>query len=687
MSKKSTSPKSSLKQKVQEPQAQTTAIPTPQENIKNNIHENSLWKKLFFASLIFMLGCLWISGYDSGYCSDEMDMNIYGKANIAYYASGMKDTTFMNPSHNDGVILPPMLRYYGSAFEYIASPLCYLLGDTYEYNTRHALNQFFAVLGLLFMGLLAKKLHSYQAAMLSIWLCFLTPIFNGLAIFDTKDIPFLSAYIASIYFTIVFIEYLNQLKWYHYTGLIFSLWFLFSTRIGGLLVLGFMALYALLFYFKNHKTQQNLFKQLCIKLGLAVVVAFVFTIILWPYVLENPSQNLIKSINVVKEFPQKIVFAFEGEFIDSLQLPKHYIPKMMWITIPIIIQIFLGLGLLALIYNFRKIKFQSAHIILLLAGFVPLVIAITSQMPLYNSWRHLLFVYPPLVVTASVGFMALYQQMVPGKFQVLWLPLLWLGAFKPIQYWINNNTYQYTYYNSNAGNAEKAYLNYETDYWQISVKAAIDWLMKNEAVLNSNDSINISTNAYTFSNYYTKKRYPNAKVKWVALGEKSRYANKGTYSIFNSLFLEPTYLEYCYPSPFSIKNILINGMPCTYLGKDTAQYIYHAFEAFNANNVPLADSLFQEYSKQIHFTVGNKNLIPVYGAIAYSRYVTGHWQEAEQIAQKVVALYPQEYFGYLTLGAVNLNKKNYVEAKQNFLNALSLRPGDAFAMEYLKQIP
>ena len=74
-----------------------------EETLPKSNNEN-LFRKIFFGSLVLMLGILWISGYDSGFGSDEMDMNIYGKANIAYYTSGFKDTTFLHPDHKDGVV-------------------------------------------------------------------------------------------------------------------------------------------------------------------------------------------------------------------------------------------------------------------------------------------------------------------------------------------------------------------------------------------------------------------------------------------------------------------------------------------------------------------------------------------------------------------------------------------------------
>ena len=382
--------------------------------------ENNWFRKIFFGSLLLMLGILWISGYDSGFGSDEMDMNIYGKANISYYTSGFKDTTFLHPDHKDGVVLPATLPYYGSGFEYFATGLTSILHDEYEYNTRHALNQFIAILGLLFTGLIAAKIKDYKAAIISIWLIFLTPIFSGLAIFDTKDIPFLSAYIASVYYSILFFKQLPKPSSKTLIGLAFSLWFLLSIRIGGILMIGFIGFYALLEFRKNKEAQQSLKIWLPRLLG-TIVLAFIFMVLLWPFVLQNPSENIVKTLNVVKDFPQKILVAFDGEYIDSLTLPKNYLPKMMSISIPLAISIALIIGLFAALFFWKKNSFKNEMLLLLLSGLAPAVYAVYSGMPLYNSWRHLLFIYPSIVLFCAIGF-SFFLQNIGQTYSSNWGP-------------------------------------------------------------------------------------------------------------------------------------------------------------------------------------------------------------------------------------------------------------------------
>lgn len=663
----------------------TTTVETKIEPIIP-MPENIWFQKIFFGSLILMLGILWISGYDSGFGSDEMDMNIYGKANIAYYTSGFKDTTFLHPDHKDGVVLPATLPYYGSGFEYFATGLTSILHDEYEYNTRHALNQLIAILGLLFTGLIAAKIKDYKAAILSIWLLFLTPIFSGLAIFDTKDIPFLSAYIASVYFAIIFFKQLPKPSLKTLIGLAFSLWFLLSIRIGGVLMIGFIGLYASLEFWRNKEAQQSLRTWLPSLLG-CIIVAFIFMILLWPFVLQNPSENIVKTLNVVKDFPQKILVAFDGEYIDSLTLPKNYLPKMMSVSIPIAISIALIIGLIFSMVYWKKNTYKNEMILLLLSGMIPAIYAVYSGMPLYNSWRHLLFIYPSIVLFCTIGFSYFLHYLSKPILQIGILALLLIGMAKPIIWSIQNSPYQYTYYNELSGGYDRAYYDFDTDYWQITTKEAIDWLMKNEKIESLKDTQIIATNAFTFSNYYFKKRYPKAKVKCEMLGEKSSFGAQGTYRIFNNLFLEPQYLENCFPSPYSIHTIDIGGMPTTYVAKDTSNFTYKAYLAFQSANFKAADSLYNLYLAQIKYDGGAKNLTPLMGIIAYTKFATNQFDDALQLSQKALVPYPSDYMTNLTLGAVFIAAKEYKKAMYYLQIAQSIKPNEDAPQAYMNVIP
>jgi hypothetical protein len=54
--------------------------------------------------------------------------------------------------------------------------------------------------------------------------------------------------------------------------------------------------------------------------------------------------------------------------------------------------------------------------------------------------------------------------------------------------------YQYTYFSPLLGGLKKAYGNFETDYWMLSVKEAASWLKQHEKIDRDNKSHTVATN-------------------------------------------------------------------------------------------------------------------------------------------------------------------------------------------------
>lgn len=647
-----------------------------------------MFKKIFFASLAIMLGIIWIAGYDSGVGSDEMDMNVYGKANIAYYTSGFKDTTFMNPVHLDGTKIPVVIPNYGSGFDYLAIGLNKLLGksDGYEYTSRHMLNQLIAIIALLFIGLIAKRIKDYRASIVAIWLTFLTPIFFGLAIFNTKDIPFLAGYIATLYFIIRFLEELPNPSWKTTIGLGLALWFELSIRIGGVLLIAYLGLFGLIYLFKNKNILPEA-KNWGLKLVAAIGGSLILTILCWPFVLRSPVENLFKAINVVKAFPQRIPITFEGESISSTNLPASYLTKCFMVSVPVIIIIALLVSIAYLLFNWKKVEKRQTHILILFSGIFPLIYAIYTQMPVYNSWRHLLFIYPSLMVITGAGIIALIDRLYKPAYQWTVVALLAIGLIKPVKWCMENNPYEYTYFNEIAGGFQKAYYEYDTDYWQITVKESIDWLMTHESVLNSKDTIQIATNAYTFPNYYVWKRYPNAKVRFNIMGVKSNFAFDWNYGIFNNLFLDPNFLENNFPSPLSKHIVEIDHMPVTSVVVDNNRWDNKGFMAFNRNDYKLADSLFTLYLNQIHFNPNSpKGVTQLFGMIAFAKDATNQPAVAKPLAQAALNLAPDDFIANVAMGIACIQTNDVGNAQKYLTIADQIKPGEPMVRQYLSLI-
>ncbi len=559
-------------------------------------------KKTFFFSLLAMLIIIWCSGFNVGFHNDELDMNNYGRANYAYYTSGCKDTSCLGTSPA-GVMSP--IRYYGWGFDMLAVGINKITGidkGPYEINSRHMLNQLFGVLCIAFAGLIAARIRGWKAGILASWLIFLSPSFIGHAYFNTKDIPFAAGYIASVYFIIRFLDELPRPTWKTTICLMLSFYFTTNMRIGGLLLLLYLMVFTGIYLLVNKSVRDAVLiniKSVALKYFFVCAGGVTLLILTWPFLLMDPVHHLVEAVDVVKKFPVKNFITFERDVINSLELPPNYIPKLLLITTPVLVWLLTVVAVFFLVARARSFDWKVVLLVIVSSVF-PIVYGIVTEVAAYGGWRHFLFVYPGICIIAAIGLAEAMNSLRKPALQLALGAVCLVGLYGPVSFSIRNNPYLYCYFNEIAGGFKKAYYNYDTDYWMISDKESIDWLMKHEHIAQSKDTVVIATNMDYFLRYYIPKQYPGAKVKVVTSGVIGRNAFYWKYGLFNTLFMKPGYLEECYPLGSTIHTIDIEGMPVTSILKDTARLDYHAIHAIDLAKYALADSLFTAHISTTH---------------------------------------------------------------------------------------
>ena len=107
----------------------------------------------------------------------------------------------------------------------------------------------------------------------------------------------------------------------------------------------------------------------------------------------------------------------------------------------------------------------------------PLAAGIIMKVKVYNSWRHLFFIYGPMVLIATYGASMLFQKLKRGrKFAAALLCGVILIQVIGI---IQNHPNQYAYYNFLAGRHLENTM--ELDYWRLSTKRALEDLFDIES--------------------------------------------------------------------------------------------------------------------------------------------------------------------------------------------------------------
>jgi hypothetical protein len=98
---------------------------------------------------------------------------------------------------------------------------------------------------------------------------------------------------------------------------------------------------------------------------------------------------------------------------------------------------------------------------------------------LYNGWRQMFFIYPPLVLIGVYGLVSFYQWVkekthASAIIQGLMALVLAAGLAEPVAFMVRNHPYENMYFNPLAGDPGTLRHRFELDYWGLSFKQAVD---------------------------------------------------------------------------------------------------------------------------------------------------------------------------------------------------------------------
>ncbi len=365
------------------------------------------WFWAFVAVAIAAFVALSVMSQDAGNSGDEDGFQIpQGRNVVNYFATGGEDTTCMTFQN---------LKYYGSSPDVIAE----FVNRSFEvdniHQTRHLFNAWMGWLAILFSGLIAWVIGGWRAGVFTMLLLFFSPRFLGHSLNNPKDIPFAAACIGAIYYMIRFFQQFPKVKITTLVLMILCIAFSISVRVGGLILYGYLGLFAIIFLILKMKERKNSLENSSLLAvfdwkewgrmlvyGLMIVLAsFFMGILLWPYALQAPIAHTWASYTEMSAFSISLRQVFGGDFLWSDVLPWYYTPKFILMTIPLSVMV----GFLLFLFTFWKDRRNGfLYFVLLFAFIFPIFWIIYTNANVYGGWRHALFTYPPLVILAGLGF-------------------------------------------------------------------------------------------------------------------------------------------------------------------------------------------------------------------------------------------------------------------------------------------
>jgi hypothetical protein len=345
---------------------------------------------------------------------------------------------------------------------------------------RHICTFAFFLIGAFCGYLLMLRMYKRQwIAILGLFMLLLHPRIFAHAFFNSKDVPFLAAFLIALY--AICIALLGG-RTYQYVLAGAACGFAAGIRVlGGLLVALVMIL--LIAQLIHDKDGRKLHRQrLLLFLGFSLLTLYAT----WPSLWYHPIDNLrgaLRNMSQFSRFDTNVLF--RGEMIYCSKLPWYYVPYWIGISTPVL---WLMIGISGIGPSLYRLSRRPATILLdpfrqmlaicVAACLLPLISVAVLHSIVYDDWRHLYFTYPPFVV---VGLYSIAQLE-----KIRWARVSVIGACFAqvgfvVAFLVKAHPFQQVYFNALVPHKPE-YLrqHFDMEYWGASYKQGFAYLLAHD---------------------------------------------------------------------------------------------------------------------------------------------------------------------------------------------------------------
>jgi hypothetical protein len=337
--------------------------------------------------------------------------------------------------------------------------------------------------------LIGKKIFKdWKIGLLGAFFLIISPRIFGYSFYNPKDIPFLSAYIISIYTLLLFVDKKNLFTAFMHgvaTAVVCSI------RTPGLIIVPVTIFFYFFDLFFSKESWKNYLKAVGLLSSFLIVSA---GLIYWfnPILYSNPIGNFIYTFQVMKDYPWHGYQIYLSKGIGGSP-PWNY--SIIWFSIssPILYLLLFVIGMGALITksvkNRMREHFQALRDIYIAAAcaLLPIAAVIVMKSTLYTDNRQMYFCYPPLLLISLYGFVKLVEflQKRTIHWQV-WVGVgLVLGLAYPVYFMVRYHPYEDFYFNPLAGSKMSIIKqNFTLDAWGMTAKDAVEYILETETTKN-----------------------------------------------------------------------------------------------------------------------------------------------------------------------------------------------------------
>lgn len=296
--------------------------------------------------------------------------------------------------------------------------------------------------------------------------------------YNSKDIGLLSAYIFAVWGIMRFIHSMRPRS--ALIAGVLTAWTI-TIRIFGffLIPITLIVLFAD-FTLKNRKNMKKKLSGMAKPVGMYVSTVLLCTIVMWPYLWSDPLKRFIETVSEMSQFHWSGTVLYFGTQIPAQHIPWHYSLVWIAITTPVAWIMAFGIGLAFILQAILQNKhIKNLDVLFLLWFCLPLLATIILKSTLYDSWRHMFFLYPAFVGIALAGFQSLFNWSSGKKTQFIHGAIVGIILFlsiRPIWFMIRAHPYQNVYFNRIVGSLMQAKQQFDLDYWGLTFRSGLEYI-------------------------------------------------------------------------------------------------------------------------------------------------------------------------------------------------------------------
>ena len=456
-------------------------------------HKGKLLTVLFFV-VLFGIGLCFLPNVNGNF-DENTEQNIL-LSNVKDYAEPLHIDKVVNYIDRKGILAISIdaNRDHGIAPYYLFAPFL-LLKDQHPHLVSVAWNFYtycLAFVGVVFFYLLVQYLFkSKRLSLILTMLYFFTPRIFIDSMHNNKDIVFMALLVVMLYFAVRLIRE-KQFRW----AILFAIAgaFVCNIKVLGLFFVGITGLsYVGALTIKKYWSKQTF---LC---GLtAALMVLILYFVLTPAIWGDGHFALIEYIqycfgNAVN-FSADTAVMFEGTLYrhSDNPLPWYYLPKMIVVTLPIMVSILFVASSIVVVVDFvrslikKNLVFGNCVLMMTLLMFlVPFGFVLFSNPNLYNGWRHFYFLYALMLI---IGSYVLFRFKDYKKTDLILMTLVCMTLFGDVMCILRYGIANTAYYNFLLGTGDLAGV-YELDYYNVTSQDALGRFLSSGKVEENEDGM------------------------------------------------------------------------------------------------------------------------------------------------------------------------------------------------------